>query len=227
MSAIASTAERRRRTALGLLVVLALVLAAGPVRGAERIVVHALFKDRAVVSVDGQRQLLRAGERTAGGVLLVRSDSEGALIEVDGERRTYALGTAVAGSYAPPRASVVQIWPDGAGMYMTVGSINGLPVRFLVDTGASAVAMNSSEARRLGIDYLLTGRPSRVSTASGVVPAFGVTLDRVQVGDVRLRNVAALVIEGEHPEQVLLGMSFLGRLKIERSGGAMVLRQTH
>lgn len=208
------------------MLLVALWIAADAARGVDRVVVHGLFKDRAVVSIDGQRRVLRVGEAGEDGVRLLRADSEEALIEVDGRRRVYRLGAGIAGRYAPPQSSMVQIWPDHNGMYSTVGSINGLPVRFLVDTGASAIAMNAGEARRLGIDYLLEGTPGQVRTASGLAAAYRVTLDRVQVGAVRLHNVAALVLEGEHPEQVLLGMSFLGRLKMEREGGAMVLRQT-
>jgi len=121
----------------------------------------------------------------------------------------------------------VQVWRDTAGMYTTVGSINGLPVTFLVDTGATAVAMNANQARRLGIDYRVTGRQSGVTTASGVEHAWAVTLDTVKVGDLELHNVGAVVLEGAHPATTLLGMTFLGRLEINNDGRLMTLRKKY
>lgn len=194
---------------------------------APKIVVQGLFRDRAVVTIDGKQRLLRVGERSPEGVKLIRADSDEALLEVDGQSRSYRLGAHVAGSYEPPAATEVHIWPDGQGMYSAVGSINGMPVRFLVDTGATLIAMNETQARRLGLDFRLDGKRGFASTASGVVPTYKVTLDVVRVGDIRLRQVDALVIEGGFPGQVLLGMSFLSRLKIENHGAAMLLRQLH
>jgi aspartyl protease family protein len=110
-------------------------------------------------------------------------------------------------------------------MYSTVGSINGLPVTFLVDTGASSMALNASQARRLGIDYRVVGEPTFVGTASGVTKAYRVTLETVTVGQIKQSNITAVVIEGNHPAQVLLGMSFLGRLEILHEGSMIRLKQ--
>ena len=197
------------------------------ISAAPQIVVQGLFRDRAVVTIDGKQRILRVGERTPEGVKLISADSQEALLEIDGQRKSYRLGEHVAGTYAAPASTEVRIWPDGRGMYATIGSINGLPVRFLIDTGATLIAMNEAQARRLGIDYRLNGERGHASTASGIVPTHKVKLKSVQVGDIRLRNVDALVIDGAFPEEVLLGMSFLGRLKIENHGTAMLLRQLH
>lgn len=110
-------------------------------------------------------------------------------------------------------------------MYTTVGSINGLPVSFLVDTGATTIAMNVVDARRLAVNYRFKGVEARVSTASGLAKAYRVSLDKVTVGEISLRNVKAVVIDGLFPKQVLLGMSFLGQLEIQRSAGMMQLKQ--
>lgn len=217
----------KRSRALRLLCSALLLVSMQQAAAAPQIVVQGLFRDRAVLSIDGQQRMLKVGQTSPEGVKLLRADSAAAELEVDGERRTVRLGTHVAGTYAPPATKEVRIWPDGRGMYSTVGSINGMPVRFLVDTGATSIAMNGAEARRLGLAYRLDGRKGHASTASGVVPTYKVKLNVVQVGDIRLRQVDALVIEGEFPEQVLLGMSFLGRLKIENHGAAMLLRQQH
>ena len=110
-------------------------------------------------------------------------------------------------------------------MFMTYGNINGRSVRILVDTGASAVSMNSDQAGELGIDYERTGIPAGVSTASGYAHAYRVKLNSVSVGDISQNLVDAFVIEGSHPGPILLGMTFLERLDVEHSGNALTLTQ--
>jgi aspartyl protease family protein len=110
-------------------------------------------------------------------------------------------------------------------MYKTVGSINGYTVDFLVDTGASVVAINSTLAKRLGIQYKLEGEETIVGTASGNTLAFSVSLDQVKVGDLMLRNIEAVIIEGNDPQTPLLGMSYLGRLKLNNEGQTLELEE--
>ncbi len=195
---------------------------------AQDILVLALFKDKAVLRIDGAQRTLRVGEVSPEGMRLISADSAQAVLEIDGKRSAYALGSHT--SYAtmgPAARSVVQIWRGAGGMYTTGGSINGMPVKFLVDTGASIIAMNSQDARRLGIDYQRSGTAGTVSTASGVERAYQVSLDSVKVGDILLRNVEAAVLEGPYPPVVLLGMSFLGRVEMENQGSMLVLRQKY
>lgn len=196
-----------------------------PLWAARAVHVEALFQDRAVVSIDGQRHVLTVGKAAPGGILLVSANSREALLEVDGVRATYLLGNKVSSNFAPPEEVSERIWPDTMGMYATVGSINGLPVEFLVDTGATYIALNGNEARRLGIEYRMKGKPATVMTASGRAQAFYVKLDKVKVGELQLQNVDAAVLEGEQPARTLLGMSFLGRVQMENRGGALVLKQ--
>jgi aspartyl protease family protein len=102
-----------------------------------------------------------------------------------------------------------------------------MPVGFLIDTGATSVAMNSAQARRLGIDYRAQGNSTYVTTASQVVQAFQLTLDRVKLGNIELRNVESVVIDGPQPGEVLLGMSFLSRLDISNEGNRMLIRKKY
>jgi aspartyl protease family protein len=194
---------------------------------APDIVVLGLFKDRAVLSIDGQRRVLARGETSPEGVKLLSADSESAVLAIEGQTRRYTLGSHIGASYTPPEESVVRIWPSG-GLYRTSGFINGRTVDFLVDTGASSVAMGAAVARRLGIDYRYRGEPHVVETANGRVRAYRVRLDTVRVGDIQLRNVEASVLEGNGAgNEVLLGMTYLGRVEMQREGEAMVLRQKH
>ena len=186
-----------------------------------------LFADRAVLLVEGQQHLLRVGQTSPEGVKLVSASSESAVLLINGAEVTARLDGRVSARKRTAPVKEVQVWRNTTGMYTTVGSINGLPVSFLVDTGATQVAMNASQARRLGVDYHVTGRPANVTTASGVVSAWAVTLDSVKVGDLEVRNVSAVVLEGEQPKVTLLGMSYLGRMEITNSGQLMTLRQKY
>ena len=186
-----------------------------------------LFSGRAVLLVDGQQRLLKPGQTSPEGVKLISATSEEALLLIDGQETTARLDGRVSARKRTAEVNEVQVWRDTTGMYTTVGSINGLPVSFLVDTGATTVAMNANQARRLGIDYRVIGRQSGVTTASGVAHAWAVTLDMVKVGDLELHNVDAVVLEGAHPATTLLGMSYLGRLEINNDGRLMTLRKKY
>ncbi|MCK5382771.1 MAG: TIGR02281 family clan AA aspartic protease [Gammaproteobacteria bacterium] len=209
-------------------VVLALCLCAAAICSqAADVRVAGLFSGRAVLLIDGKQRLLKQGQTSPEGVKLIAATSEEAVLLIDGQQVTARLDGRVSARKRAPEINEVQVWRDTTGMYTTVGSINGLPVSFLVDTGATAVAMNAKQARRLGIDFRVVGRQSGVTTASGVVHAWTVMLDTVKVGDLELRNVEAVVLEGVHPETALLGMSYLGRLEIDNDGRLMTLRKKY
>ena len=139
----------------------------------------------------------------------------------------HTLGSRVTASFAKKQVQHVQIYKNHRGMYTTVGSINGLPVKFMVDTGASAIALNRTEASRLGIPYLLEGRKIYVRTASGGSAAFAVKLDSVKIGDLLQRNVDAFVVDGDEPTTALLGMSYLERVNIKNDGHVLTLEQKY
>lgn len=203
------------------------LMASSTAGAVDKVSVKGLFKDKAILVIDGKQRLLRAGETSPEGVKLVSASSKEAVIEIDGVKSARALGTHIGSGFAPPENPAVRIWPTARNMYPVVGSINGYPVNFLVDTGATTIAMNSAEARRLGIDFAVVGEPTLSQTASGVARAWMVTLKRVRVGDIELTNVPAAVLEGNYPSEVLLGMSFLGRLDMRREQGVLELRKKY
>jgi aspartyl protease family protein len=189
------------------------------------IAVTALFNGKAVIAVDGGKpRTLSAGQSTPEGIRLVSADSESAVIEFGGKRQTLVLGqgTRVAATAETQGATQVTLTADSRGHFVTMGTINGMSVRFLVDTGASSVAMSTSEARRLGVNYL-SGTRSYSSTANGLVPSYRVKLDSVRVGEVTLNNVEGTVVDGAGLNIVLLGMSFLNRMQMKRDGDTLVL----
>lgn len=192
---------------------------------AQKITVLALFKDKAILHIDGARRVLAAGETSPEGVKLVAANTEQATIEIAGRREVLALGV-VTGSFAASEQPSVTLWADPSGFFHAEGSINNVPVRFLVDTGANTIALNSATAQRIGIDYQ-KGQPGVATTASGYARVYGVTLGTVKVGGIVLHNVAAGVIEGPQPAVPLLGMSFLGGLEMRREGPRMELTKRY
>jgi len=203
---------------------LLLSMLAATAAAVTKVTVVGLFKDTAIVVIDGTRQLLRSGDTSPEGVTLVSADSKEAVLEIDGEQKRYGLGGQIGGTYKKPDQVSVRIWPTPNRMYAVLGSINGYPVDFIVDTGATLVSLSGQQARRLGIDYRVVGTPSQSSTASGIAKIYLVNLDRVKVGDIELRNVGGAVHDGDFPPATLLGMSFLSRLNMRQDGQVLELQ---
>ncbi len=191
----------------------------------EKIEVQGLFSNKAVLLIDGKRHILAVGQTSPEGVKVISANSKGTVLELDGKQQHYNLGNTVGTTFTKRKTQKETIFVNSNGMYITYGNINGRTVRFLVDTGASAIAMNVEQAKRLGIRYDKIGTPARVSTASGFENAYRVRLKSVSVGNITETNVEALIIDGNHPGPVLLGMTFLGRLNIDHGGNAMTLLQ--
>lgn len=194
----------------------------------DKIVVNGLFKDKAIVTIDGKQRILKKGRKSPEGALLVESNSKQAIIEINGQQETYTLGSHIGSNFkASTEAKKLILAPDSAGMYNVSGSINGFHVSFVVDTGATLVSMNSNVAKKLGIDYKLIGKQGLSYTASGTSKIYIVNLKKVKVGDIELHNVKGAVHEGNFPVVTLLGMSFLGSLDMKREGRVMELQKNY
>lgn len=209
-----------RRVAL----LLGLLLAATPLSAVDRVEVLVLFRDRAVVMLDGERRLLEKGVASPEGVVLISATSREAVLEIDGVQSTWGLSRRINRHFESRRPLRALIAPDEQGHYIVAGYINGLPATLLVDTGATLVAMNRILARRLGIDYRVRGERSMAKTASGLAAIYLVQLKSVRVGEIELKNVDASVHDSEFPGIALLGMSFLGRLDMQREGAVLELK---
>lgn len=186
--------------------------------------VAGLFRDKALVSIDGSPPRLIAAGQTVQGVKLLSASSEAALFEIDGRQHTLAMGQSFSSAAGAGKPSVT-LGADPSGHFITQGAINGASVTFLVDTGASSVTLPASDARRMGIDYR-KGQMTRASTANGVIPAWRVSFDTVRVGGISLNRVEGLVVEAGMPA-ALLGMSFLNRTDMKREGQLMTLTQRY
>ena len=189
---------------------------------AEKIEMQALMPGMVVLLIDGERTTLKTGE-SAQGVKMISSTTHSAVLEVNGERNTYQMGTSIGTSFHKPEMITERLVMDAHGMFKRYGSINGHSVNFLIDTGASSVAMSAREARKLGIQYHLKGKVTRANTASGLAKAWAVKFKTVRLGQLLEHNVKGMVVDGDYPTQVLLGMTFLNRMKVEKSGNTMII----
>jgi aspartyl protease family protein len=119
-------------------------------------------------------------------------------------------------------AVMVVLEQDRNGHYEAEGKINGQPVTFLVDTGATDVSLPESAARALGLDF---GPRVTVMTAAGPAGAWVTRLDEVTVGGIRRKNVRATITDGEF-NGILLGMSFLKHYSLQQHDGRLEIRET-
>jgi aspartyl protease family protein len=187
--------------------------------------VIALFSNKALLQVGGQQKVVKAGE-TFEGVMLQSASGRGAVVVIDGETMTLGLNQSISGNFKKPDRSKIRILPDARGMYHVKGMINGISTSFLVDTGATNVTMSGRKARALDIDFK-KGLPGQAQTASEVVPVWQISLDSVSVGDIKLSNVTATVIDGGQPDEVLLGNSFLRHTDLQQADSALVIRKRY
>jgi aspartyl protease family protein len=188
--------------------------------------VLALFSNKALMQIDGEQKFMKKGENF-NGVTLVSSSGRGAVVRLaDGEELTLGINQSIQHGFKKTQNSRMTIYADRAGMFSLDGKINDQSTRFLLDTGATYIAMSEVEADRLGINYE-SAKKTLIQTASEVVPVWNIKLDRVKVGDISVPQVEAVVLQGDSPRVVLLGMSFLRHLKLQRNGSALVLEQKY
>ena len=116
----------------------------------------------------------------------------------------------------------VTLEQNRAGHYLAQGKINGHPVTFMLDTGASHVSIPESVARDIG---LTAGTPMIARTANGTIQVHRTQLGHVSIGSITQRDVRGSINPYMDGEKILLGMSFLGDLDFTQSGGTLTLRQ--
>jgi len=202
---------------------LALVLAAPPASALDVQLVGTFGDQAAVLSIDGgEPKTVRSGQKF-GGVTVISVERERAIVEIEGKRRALQRGQTYSSKSSADDRQMAVLAADGRGHFHADGAINGGAMRFILDTGATSIALPASEAVRLGIDYR-KGQPAMIHTANGPAPAWRVKLDTVRVGGIELQSVDALVLE-KGLDVALLGMSFLNRVEMFRSGDSMTLKR--
>ncbi|HXY22045.1 MAG TPA: retropepsin-like aspartic protease, partial [Burkholderiaceae bacterium] len=177
--------------------------------------------------IEDAAPLVLAPGQTSHGVTLISVAEQSAVIEILGQRQTLRVGERPV-SLAKARGnsgSRVVLSAGSGGHFFGIAQINGVSMRFVVDTGASNVVMGVAQAEQLGINYRAGQRVS-VNTANGVALAYQAALDSVRVGDVEVFHVDATVVPASVPI-VLLGNSFLGRFQMKQENDLLVLEKRY
>ena len=226
----ATTARRRSRIRgvhLGMLVILGTLTLPAFVSAQTVSMAGSIGDSKALLMINGAPHTLAVGS-TVKGVTLKRVTQGQAEVEIAGKMLLVTMGGAPAsvgagstGSGATGREILIAAGPGGH--FVTSGQINGKAVQFMVDTGATSVAMGVGEAERLGIDWR-NGQRGASQTAAGVVATYAVSLTSVRIGDVEVFGVNAMILPAEMPF-VLLGNSFLGRFSMRRDSNVMRLEK--
>jgi aspartyl protease family protein len=192
---------------------------------AQSVALSGVMGSKALLVVDGGApKALGAGE-THQGVKLISVMGELAVVEIKGKRANVRVGDAPVSQGAQPggaNGSKIVLPIGTGGHFFAQGLVNGKPIQFMLDTGATTVAIGQSDAQRMGIDYQ-KGQAVRMGTANGVAQGWKIKLNTVKIGDVEVYDVEAIV--GPDMPFALLGNSFLGRFNMNKTIDLMVLEK--
>ena len=202
----------------------ALLAATGlPAAYAQSVALAGMLGSKALLVVDGSAPRSVAPGGSHMGVRVVSVGRDGVVLEVAGAQRAIQLGespVSIGGSAAGQR---IVLKADARGHFINSGFINGRVMQYMVDTGATTVAIGRPDAQRMGLKFE-QGQPVMMNTANGTAQGWRMRLESVRVGDVELRSVDAIVTAEAMP-YVLLGNSFLREFHMNRSGDEMVLQR--
>lgn len=202
----------------------ALLAATGlPAAYAQSVALAGILGGKALLVVDGSAPRSVAPGGSHMGVRVVSVGRDGVVLEVAGAQRAIQLGespVSIGGSAAGQR---IVLKADARGHFINSGFINGRVMQYMVDTGATTVAIGRPDAQRMGLKFE-QGQPVMMNTANGTAQGWRMRLESVRVGDVELRSVDAIVTADAMP-YVLLGNSFLREFHMNRSGDEMVLQR--
>jgi aspartyl protease family protein len=167
------------------------------------------------------------GQTTPEKIKLISATSDEAVVEVAGQRRTLTLGQRISMGDAGGGSQSATLTADARGHFFATATVNGISLRFLVDTGASVITLSAADALRAGVPYRNAAK-GLLQTANGVVTAYRVKLDTVSLGRITLHNVDGVVIDSDMMGGVaLLGLSFLNRTEMRRDGDTMTLTRRY
>ena len=201
----------------------AALLLACPAAFAQTVSMSGSLGDKALLMIDGAPRTVATGA-TVQGVKLISVTGNDAVVEIKGKRVSVVMGGAqvnIGGQASSGGGSQIVLTAGSGGHFLTAGGINGKAVRFLVDTGATSVAMGIAEAEHLGLDYR-SGQRLYVNTANGNAPAYKVRLAEVRIGDVVVYDIEAMIVPAQM-EFILLGNSFLTRFQMKRENETLTL----
>ena len=189
---------------------------------AQDVALAGILGGKALLVVNGSAPRGVAPGESHMGVQVVSVGRDDAVVHSASCRRSLRLGEAPVSVGGSGTGQRVVLKADARGHFVSSGQINGRVMQYMVDTGASTVAIGRPDAQRMGLKFEEQGQSVRMNTANGVAQGWRMRLDSVRVGDVELRGVDAIVTPQPMP-YVLLGNSFLREFQMSRSGDEMVL----
>lgn len=201
-----------------------LLIAAVPAVYAESVALAGMLGSKALLVVNGGTPKTVAAGETHQGVKVISTTPDQAVIEQAGKRVTLRVGDApvsTGGGSTISRGTRIVLIAGSGGHFVSAGQINGKAVQFMVDTGATSVAMGAQDAERAGINYK-AGQVIGISTANGNTQGYRIKLNSVRIGDVEVFDVDAVVTPQAMP-YMLLGNSFLTRFQMTRENEQMTL----
>ena len=204
---------------------LLLGLAASSAAYSQSVALAGMMGSKALLVVDGNAPKSVAAGETHLGVKVISTTNDQAVVEQAGKRVLLRVGEAPVSMGGGLKGTRIVLMAGSGGHFVTPGKINGQAVQFMVDTGATTIAMGVTEAERAGIDYR-QGQPVRMSTANGITQGFKVKLASVRIAEVEVMDVDAVVIPQSMPF-MLLGNSFLMRFQMTRDNDQMTLTKRY
>lgn len=195
--------------------------------GAQSVALQGMLGARALLIVDGGAPTGVAAGEVHRGVKVISTSGDTAVVDIAGKRLTLRLGESPASVGGPGNAGRgrIVLTAGSGGHFVSLGSINGQAVQFMVDTGATHVGLSASEAERIGLNYR-AGQPVRMNTANGTTQGWRTKLNSVRLGAVEIHDVDAVVTPQGMP-YVLLGNSYLSRFQMQRDNDLMTLERRY
>lgn len=190
---------------------------------AQEVGLAGVMGNKALLMINGAPPRAVPVGATVEGVKVLSVQGDGAVVDIAGRKRPLRVGQHAIGVAAAGAGDTVVLTADHQGHFFTTGTVNGVSVRFVVDTGASLISLGASDARRMGLDFN-RGQKGISQTANGQTAISVVKLDSVRIGGITLHQVDAALHQHDMPV-ALLGMSFLNRMEMQRDGSRMTLKK--
>jgi len=211
---------------MGLL--LSIGLAAGSVWG-QSVALTGVLGSKALLVIDGSAPKALAVNESHREVRLLQISGDTAVVDIKGRRQTVRLGDAPVsvgsrgGTGGAARSGRLVLIADSRGHFIDRGYINGKTMQYMVDTGASTIAIGRADADRMGLPYE-QGVPVLMRTANGTAQGWRIKLDTVKLGEMEVYGMDAVVAPQSMP-YVLLGNNLLTQFQMTRRGNEMVLEK--
>lgn len=186
---------------------------------------NAILGKKVIATIDGEQYTLGQGESSPQGIVLVEVRNKLAVFEWEGQHFELTPSSRISTQFEVKKVEAVTIRRDASLHYLISGEVNGHSTPFVVDTGATLIAINAEHANRLGLKWQ-SSPAEQVRTAGGVTKAYSLMLEKVSIGGMTVHHVEAVVIP-KQATPALLGMSFLRHFEMNESGDVLTLKKKY